>query len=106
MKLFFLATTILTLASFSAQCKEKGNNAKCSDCSDTACVLQKTDKIAKQYIGKKALRYQKEIDEEVERYIVTYTNPELLNNPNMRGGSLYVIISKKDCKVVDWWQTR
>jgi len=75
---------------------------KCSDCHDREAVLKVVNKMAERKLNDKIDKFNIEIEEEDDFYTIIYTHIELLNNPLKKGGSTFIKISKKDCKIVEY----
>jgi hypothetical protein len=83
--------------------KCSGNESlKCSNCYDREAVLKVVNKMAEKKLNDKIDKFEVEIEEEEDFYTIIYTHIELFNNPLKKGGSTFIKISKKDCKVVDY----
>jgi len=78
------------------KCSEKETQP--SDCSDKESVLKMANRVAERKFFDKIDNFQIEILEEADSYTVVYSLKDTLR----RGGGGHVIISKKDCRVVDF----
>ncbi len=93
MKCLLFCINILLFLSVSAM--DKGN----CECSSKEAV-SKTNKIAKRRLGN-VKNLISDVREDSMNYIISYTDKQVFKDSSMRGGRMYVIVSKKTCKIID-----
>lgn len=98
MKRVFLAFLFLTF--LSSKCDEK--YLKCSDCYNREFVLKATNKMVEKILNDKIDNYKIKVEEDADFYTVNY----LRNDLSSFGGGIWIKISKKDCKIVDYIRTK
>lgn len=93
---------LLTFNFLFMKCRDTENLSP-SDCSDKNAVLKVANKIAEKKLGNDIDNFEIKVEEEENFYTVTYTNREALKDPLKKGGGdIFLKISKRDCKIIDY----
>ena len=102
-KIFLICLFISSINVISVKGLDKEKNDKCSDCFDKESALNVANKKAKKILRNRIDNFEMKIEETDENFIIFYENTECRNNPLCKGGGeILIIISKKDCKIVDY----
>jgi len=101
-KIFLICLFISSISVVSMKCLDNETD-KCSDCFDKEYVLKVANRIAKKRLNDKIDNFEIKFEEEEDSYTIFYMNTEARNDTLMKGGGeIFLRISKKDCKVIDY----
>jgi hypothetical protein len=69
-------------------------------------VLEKAKEIALKKLGKRINDYELRIDEDGSSYTISYSLKHPKDDRLVKGGGIFVIIRKVDCKVIEYMQEK
>lgn len=88
------------------KCKDTGHFNP-EDCADKNTVVKAANKVAEKRLNDKLENFEVSVNEEDEFYTITYNNRKLRRDSLTKGGGdIYLKISKKDCKIIEYYKLK